>query len=181
MTLLFNMSHGGISWCSESYLNQRHSPLCCKHLYKGQVQCLRGLMLVFSPVRRSNGASDQCYLFIALGHTADTVAHLNKLSKGLCVALHQFLSWIYPRVCRPSWEENVLIISFSVLSDELIINKGCRDSLPFYCSFFLFIMCQTEFLMTWWFFKILINLLKIVTWTSREAKRKAKIKWSSVI
>lgn len=71
-------SHRGISWCSESFFSKPHSPLCCKHLYKGQVQRLRGVMLVSSPVRRSrrrsNEPSNQCYLYTAQWHTADVVA-----------------------------------------------------------------------------------------------------------
>lgn len=67
-------SHRGISWCSESYFSKPHSPLCCQHLYKGQVQCLRGVMLVSSPVRRSNEPSNQCYLFISQSQAADVVA-----------------------------------------------------------------------------------------------------------
>lgn len=71
-------SHRGISWCSESFFSKPHSPLC-KHLYKGQVQRLRGVMLVSSPVRRrrrrrSNEPSNQCYLYTAQWHAADVVA-----------------------------------------------------------------------------------------------------------
>lgn len=70
-----SMSRWGISWCSESYFSEPHCPLCCKHLCKGQVQCLRGVLLVSSPVRRSNEPSNQCYLFIAQWHTADVVSY----------------------------------------------------------------------------------------------------------
>lgn len=41
--------------------------------------------------------------------------------------------------------------------------------------------CQTEFLMTWWFFQMLINPLQNATQTSREGKRKAESKWLSRI
>lgn len=79
LALLFfvnvSMSHRGISWCSESYFSKPHSLLCSQHLYKGQVQCLRGVLLVSSPVRRSNEPSNQCYLFIAQWHIADVASY----------------------------------------------------------------------------------------------------------
>lgn len=184
-------SHRGISWCSERYSSQRHSPLCCKHLYKGQVQCLRGVMLVRSPVGRSNGASNQCYLFIAQWHTADMVAHGVIQASRDCVARDGFLSWINPDEWRPYWEPNVPLVSFSELSDELIIDMrwylcgGGHQILLFY--FCISSRCQAEFLVTWSFFQMLINPLKTESPTSREAKREAKRKmaqksrWSSRI
>lgn len=118
-------SHRGISWCSESYFSKPHSPLCCKHLYKGQVQCLRGLLLVSSPVRRSNEPSNQCYLFIAQWHTADVVlCGVIQASWGaLCGATSVFKLNI-PRCTAAILEEYVLFVSCSVLSDELIIDRG---------------------------------------------------------
>lgn len=125
-----------------SYFSEPHRPLRCKHLYKGQVQCLRGLLLVSRPVRRSNEPSNQCCLFIAQSHSADAVTYTvyRSLTRELCVELHLVLC---PDVWQPSRTNMTSLFSSSVLPNDPIpwqrrpsdcsilvftrLNFSCRD------------------------------------------------------
>lgn len=139
-------------------------------------------MLVSSPVRMSNGASDQCFLFIALGHTADMVAHLNKLSEGLWC----YISFEAQYTHEYGGHHERKISSWSLFLCFLISLKSTRadnfaETIFRFHLLFYFCVYRDWVSYDMMIFQMLINLLKTVTWISGEAKREAKSKWSSMI
>lgn len=154
----------------------------CEHLHKGQVWSLRGALLVSSPVRRSNEPSNHCYLFMSVTH------RVIQASWGtLRCATSIFKSNIPQMWMAAILEEIILLVSCSVLFDELIINRGdtCAAAvIKFYCSISVFIAppgwgFHDAVIFFSFFFQMLINLPKTATQAAGGEQREGESKrWS---